>query len=200
MLCFSVQLSPPPPPLHMTVGLGPSAFHEQLRYRDAQIAKLAGEESCHSRCSQSLRLIQHVVQSVQLLCHVCALEYASAEMRTGRTGRCWVQSFTSHEASDSRVVVWCNLRHHLFLRPSIWLMWCTQARWRTTGRGPLRCRRGIRCSTPRRLAPHVASMSVACPLAPRRCHSMRAAPYGLCSRYFSMLTQLFCAARALHVR
>lgn len=40
----SVQLSPPPPlPLHMATGMGPTAFHEQLRYRDAQIAKLAGE-------------------------------------------------------------------------------------------------------------------------------------------------------------
>jgi hypothetical protein len=43
---FALQLSPPPPPLHMAAGLGPTAFHEQLRYRDAQIAKLAGELPC----------------------------------------------------------------------------------------------------------------------------------------------------------
>lgn len=32
---------PPPPPLHVAASMGP-AFQEQLRYRDAQIAKLAG--------------------------------------------------------------------------------------------------------------------------------------------------------------
>ena len=41
---------PPPPPLHMAAGMGP-AFHDQLRYRDAQIAKLAG--ACCS-CLSSL--------------------------------------------------------------------------------------------------------------------------------------------------
>lgn len=46
----SYALSPPlPPPLHVTAGMG-STFHEQLRYRDAQIAKLAGEHlSCVTR-------------------------------------------------------------------------------------------------------------------------------------------------------
>jgi hypothetical protein len=52
IVSVALQLSPPPPPLHMAAGLGPTAFHEQLRYRDAQIAKLAGGIRCHSRRPQ----------------------------------------------------------------------------------------------------------------------------------------------------
>lgn len=58
---------PPPPPLHMAAAMGP-AFADQLRFRDAQIAKLAGVHSdlplpCYSQAPICIASDPHGIPS-----------------------------------------------------------------------------------------------------------------------------------------